>query len=416
MKIRELLLLILLFISACQSAKENKMDEEENVEKSQSGTFGYDLEFISKFTDPVVLKDKTGKPILFTSPEHQGRVFTSSFDGLKGKSLGYINYQRAASNEILPHTQGYGGEDRFWIGPQGGQYTIYFNPGDPFDFDHWFTPAPFDTESFDLVAANDSSVHYHKEMNLRNYVNTSFDLAVDRKIGVIEHNEALELLRITGAKDLKYVGFESSNKITNTGNEPWKKETGLLSIWILGMFPGGSTIVIPYKESVDSEFDSPYNEYFTEIIGKLDENHLKKGENVLFYNGSGNYIGKIGVKPKYTKPVVGSYDEIHNILTILQYSFVEGETDYVNSQWEIQVNPYKGDVVNAYNDGPLNRASGAKLTFYELESSSPARELEPGESMEHVHRTFHFQGDKGQLNKITKALFGLGIDEIERQF
>jgi hypothetical protein len=37
-----------------------------------------------------------------------------------------------------------GGEDRFWLGPEGGQYALYFNAGDPFDLDHYNDrpPAP----------------------------------------------------------------------------------------------------------------------------------------------------------------------------------------------------------------------------------------------------------------------------------
>jgi hypothetical protein len=29
-----------------------------------------------------------------------------------------------------------------------------------------------------------------------------------------------------------------------------------------------------------------------------------------------------------------------------------GATDYVNSMWEDQKEPFSGDVVNSYNDGP----------------------------------------------------------------
>ena len=34
----------------------------------------------------------------------------------------------------------FGGEDRFWLGPEGGQFALYFKPGDPFDLDHWQVP------------------------------------------------------------------------------------------------------------------------------------------------------------------------------------------------------------------------------------------------------------------------------------
>jgi hypothetical protein len=64
------------------------------------------------------------------------------------------------------------------------------------------------------------------------------------------------------------VGFESENKITNTGKVAWKKTTGLLSVWILGMFnpSPATTIVIPIKEGSEKTLGLAVNEkYFGEI-------------------------------------------------------------------------------------------------------------------------------------------------------
>lgn len=73
-------------------------------------------------------------------------------------------------------------------------------------------------------------------------------------------------------------------------------------------------------------------------------------------------------------------------------------------------------MINAYNDGPLDATTTFVPTFYELESSSPARELQPGEHLTHYHRTYHFKGKKAQLNKICKVLLGTTIETIEEQF
>lgn len=403
--------LLLIFFVGC-----TQTNERSDKEQMPKGTFGYDLDFVASNTEVLVLKDKTGKSCLITTPEYQGRILTSTFNGLEGRSLGYVNHERIASKEMVPHTQGYGGEDRFWLGPQGGQFTIYFEPGDDFNFDNWFTPSPLDKESFEVIAANDSSVHYRKRMNLKNYKNTRFELELNRKIRFIARDKAKSLLGIPEINELKYVGFESNNEVVNTGKEAWKKETGLLSIWVLGMFPGGSTVVIPYKEGSEDSLGPIYSEYFVEQLGNLDEKQIKTGKGTIFYKGSGNYIGKIGVGAMRAKPLLGSYDSENNVLTVVQYTLPENAADYVNSQWEHQEKPYRGDVVNAYNDGALDRQPNAEPSFYELESSSPAMELDPREKMAHYHRTFHFQGSKERLNMISQKLFGVGIEEIEAQF
>ena len=89
-----------------------------------------------------------------------------------------------------------------------------------------------------------------------------------------------------------------------------------------------------------------------------------------------------------------------------------GAKAYVNSMWEIQKEPYGGDVVNSYNDGPP--APGAKPLgpFYELETSSPAAALAPRASLVHRHRTVHLVGDHARLDAAARATLGVGLDEI----
>jgi hypothetical protein len=81
--------------------------------------------------------------------------------------------------------------------------------------------------------------------------------------------------------------------------------------------------------------------------------------------------------------------------------------------WEIQKEPFAGDVVNSYNDGPP--APGVKPLgpFYELESSSPAAALAPNQSLTHVHRTIHLQGPVDQLSPVAEATLGVSVATIQ---
>ena len=119
-----LFLLVSLFGCKFQSNPNNKKNEYEKE------TFGYDYKYISSYRDVVLLKDKVGNSFALSSPELQGQVLTSTCNGMNGMSLGYINHERIASKELRTHSQGYGGEDRIWLGPQGGQFSIFFHPGD----------------------------------------------------------------------------------------------------------------------------------------------------------------------------------------------------------------------------------------------------------------------------------------------
>jgi len=87
--------------------------------------------------------------------------------------------------------------------------------------------------------------------------------------------------------------------------------------------------------------------------------------------------------------------------------------DYVNSMWEIQKEPYRGDAVNSYNDGPAKPGAKPFGPFYELETSSPALDLAPQASAEHLHRTFHLQGEEKDLDPICRVALGVSLDKIK---
>src|SRR6185503_11151310 len=89
---------------------------------------------------------------------------------------------------------------------------------------------------------------------------------------------------------------------------------------------------------------------------------------------------------------------------------------YVNSMWEIQREPYQGDVINSYNDGPPAPGKPPLGPFYELETSSPALSLEPGQKYTHVHRTFHLAGPEAELDRIARATLEVGLEELTNVF
>ncbi|MFM7089588.1 MAG: DUF6786 family protein, partial [Bacteroidota bacterium] len=217
------------------------------------------------------------------------------------------------------------------------------------------------------------------------------------------------LLGFPLSENLQIVGFESNNSITNTGNTPWTKEKGLLSIWILSMFNAGNktTIAVPYKQGNENDLGKIVTD---DYFGKVPVERLKIKNGIIFLNADANYRSKIGISPKRALPILASFDQVNEVLTIAQFSLPAFPAEYVNSLWEMQDNPFDGDVVNAYNDGFIDGKQMGK--FYELESSSPAATLNVGESMHHLHRTIHLKGNSNELNEITKTLLGIHLSEF----
>jgi hypothetical protein len=317
------------------------------------------------------------------------------------------------SGKSEKHINAYGGEDRFWLGPEGGQFSLYFKPGVPFNFDNWFVPPAIDTEAFELKEYNDTLAVFSREINLVNYSGNPVQVQIDREVRLLDETEISRLFNVP-VQGLSWVGFQSSNKITNTGQTKWTESSGMISVWILGMLvPTDHTIVvIPFKPGPEKDLGIPVNDSY---FGKIPGDRMRVLDNLVFFRADGKQRGKLGISPERALPFMGAYDSRNNVLTIVNYNLPDKPQKYVNSSWEIQKDPFSGDVVNSYNDGPLE--DGSQMgPFFELESSSPAAGLSPGESLLHIHRTVHLTGNRESLDRISKSVLHAGLDEIENAF
>ena len=395
-----------LVMISCET-KKTPMQNEVILFDTIPGTFAFDRAFLKKNKDVIELGK--GKARLLIVNDYQARVMTSTANGEAGNSYGWMNYSLIQSGKLHPHINPFGGEDRFWLGPEGGQYALYFKKGDSFDFDHWQTPALIDTEPFDVVNIDSTQASFRKSSTIANYQGFTFQIEIERKIKLLDEASIEEEFGISTGY-LNAVAFQSENSITNSGKENWTRQNGLLSIWILGMFnPSDQTvIVLPYKKT--SEKNMVTDNYF----GIIPSDRIKKTDSALLLKGDGKYRGKVGIAPSIARNMAGSYDEVKRVLTLVKFD-IDKKGTYVNSKWEQQKEPYRGDVVNAYNDGP--QADGSQLgPFYELESSSPAKELKKGEKLIHRHITLHLEGDEAALNQIAEKILGVSLIDLSLTF
>jgi len=398
---------ILLSFAGCRNTSKNDQ-KQEPVKAIAEGSFGYDLEFLSNHRESLILR--RGEAMILIAPEYQGRVMTSTAGGATGKSYGWINYELIRSGLNAPHFNNYGGEERFWLGPEGGQYSIFFPPGADFVFDNWQVPAPIDSEAFELVSSNDTTAVFMHEMKLKNYSGFDFVLRVDRTVTILDNALVRDETGLNIPDDLALVAYKSVNKITNTGKLAWTRETGLLSVWVLGQFISSpaNTVIVPYIQGPVSELGT---EVTDDYFGKVPSERLKVKDGIIYFKADGNKRSKIGLSPSRAMNYLGSYDHDEKLLTLVYYNKPSGQQDYVNSLWKIQDNPYSGDAINSYNDGPLD--DGSQLgPFYELETSSPAADLLPGASLEHISTTIHVSGKEDLLNQLIESVYGITINDI----
>lgn len=378
------------------------------------GTYGYDADFLKMHAiEFLELASPDGQSKVLIAPGYQGRVMTTTAAGDTGDSYGWLNYKLIESGELNPQFNPVGGEERFWLGPEGGPFSLYFKPGAEQVYANWIVPPVIDTERYDIEHRDSQSVKFVKQARLSNASGTPFDLRIEREISLLDADATAAVLGRPVPERVKAVAYRTDNLITNTGNEAWTREKGLVSIWLLCMFnpTPSTTVFIPY--ATDTEGKILNDDYF----GKVPEDRLIAENGTVFFKIDGTYRSKIGLPAARAKGLCGSYDSQKKVLTILTCTRPEKDAAYVNSKWGHQQESelYEGDVINSYNDGPVEDGS-IMGPFYEIETSSPGAALSPGASMRHIQTIIHVQGEDADLNPILQDLFGLNLTKVSGIF
>ena len=376
--------------------------------------FGEDLAFIKRFFSTQVLSNSDGAT-LFCVAELQGRTMTSSSNGNEGVSYGYINYANVEKGLVDPQINLVGGEDRIWISPEGGQYSVFFEPGSKdMDFASWRTPPCIDSEPFELIDTQADSLTYQKHSSVTNMSGFTFEFTLERKVTLLSRNAVVDGLETDIPDSIQLAGYVSDNKITNTSDTPWVHETGLIGLWAICMNPPApnAVLMVPYKKGDDAELGQIVT---ADYFGKLSGDRLKVDEELglVFLRGDGDFRSKLGISHPRASSRLGSWNPETGVLSVVDFNLPESApAGYTNNLWIHQDDPFKGDVINAYNDGPND--SGGKLGgFFELETISPALPLKKDESYTHTTRIVRFEGARDQLDQMAQTLFGANLTQIE---
>ncbi|MDV7188228.1 DUF6786 family protein [Lutibacter sp. TH_r2] len=385
----QIIFLIAILLMSC---KENS---------KQKNTFEKDLEILQNIEDLIILKNN--EAMIAVSGAYQGRVFTSSSNGLKGKSYGYFNKALIKQGNSNNNLAGLGGESRMWFGPQFGKFSVFFELNSPQTDENIIISPDLNSVLFELIEKDDESITYGSNLKIRNSNSYVFDLKAKRKITIKSTEKIKKELDINLNEYIKSVAFSAETWIQNIGKTQWSKEQGLLSIWDLGCqnTSPNTVVIIPTRNNLKT-----VTNYFT----PLEKDRIKIQNNVVFYKADALYMNKIGILPENCMDMYGSYSPELNLLTVVKFNF-ENEEMYVNSE-KFQSNPYKGDVINIFN-GEVNEELDRNWPFYELEFSSSAKELKPNQIMYHNQTIYHFEGALEYLNDISIKVFGVNIDEIK---
>ncbi|MFH1921077.1 MAG: DUF6786 family protein [Planctomycetota bacterium] len=378
-------------------------------------------DFLVRHTKVVELGDGNGA-LVAICPEWQGRVMTSTCGGEEGPSFGFVNRAFIEAGRLDPRLNNYGAEDRMWLSPEGGPFSLWFKPGAAQTLENWYTPPALNEGPFEIASGpGDPYYRLVRRMKLESASNAAFDLDVTRDVRLLSQSDLATLFGEAAARAMtgsgvKRVAYETVNTITNRG-EAMAREKGLVSIWALGMLNAAAetVVIVPYKPGDESQLGPPVK---SDYFGPIPPERLKILPEAILFLGDGEGRGKIGTSQKRARNVLGSIDFKAGVLTLVHFTMPDDPTrhDYLNNMWGLdQPAPYVGDVANSYNDGPPEPGQAGLGAFYEIESLSPAVALGTGESLAHHHRTVHLQADAATLAQLANEILGVDLETVRKE-
>jgi hypothetical protein len=385
-----------------------------------AASYGEVRKFLAGKTLLYELTDQSGARVAIC-PQWQGRVMTSTCGGLEGPSFGFVHREFIDQNQPNAHFNNFGGENRMWLSPEGGQFSLWFKPGAKQNLDNWYTPPAFNEGPWNIVSRPTEPLCMAATMKFQNASGTPFHLEVSRAVRLLSPTDLAGLFgpalpRAIAQQGVRSVAYETADQLTNRGPE-MTKQTGLVSIWVLGMFNCGpqTVVIVPYKPGAEAELGPVVK---SDYFGPVPAERLKVLPAVMLFRADGNCRSKIGVSQRRARNVLGSIDFRAGVLTLVQFGMSSDPTKqlYMNNMWGgPHSEPYVGDVVNSYNDGPPAPGQKGLGPFYEIESLSPAKVLGTGQSLEHRHRTLHIQADLGTLDRLAQEILGVDLATVRRE-
>ena len=258
-----------------------------------------------------------------------------------------------------------------------------------------------------LISPSDTAVSYSARASLENASGRRFEIGFRRAVSLLSRDETEALLGVRLGSGVRAVVYRTDNALVNEGAEAWTRKTGMPSVWLLGCFNPSptTTVFIPYDPAWQGRVVK--DDYF----GPMPADRLVVSGGMVYFKIDGAFRAKIGLPAGSARDVCGSYDSASGVLNILKYTVPGGPCDYVNSQWGPQDDAFGGDVINSYNDGPTE--TGVVMgPFFEIETSSPAAALAPGQTLTHTQYTLHLEGAPAGLDPVVRAVFGVPLSRI----
>ena len=99
-----------------------------------------------------------------------------------------------------PRFNNYGAEERMWLCPEGGPFSLWFKPGAKQVMKNWYTPPALNEGAWKVVSRQDAAeVRMTAHMKFQNASGTDFNIDVIREVRLLGAEDFRQLFGATAA-------------------------------------------------------------------------------------------------------------------------------------------------------------------------------------------------------------------------
>lgn len=389
--------------------------------------------FLESKTNLIELYNEFGARVA-VCPEWNGRVMTSTCDGIDGESFGLIRVNEIETTNFRSEFLAFGGEEQFSLSPASGRFAFMYSDEEwakalplfpPSEEETSMLPQGYREAAFEVdTAPFEPLLRMRRSLKMRNLAGTRFDLDLVRTVRLLAMDEIQNAFGgvvsvALDQGDVSFVAYETSSTAINRGS-PLSRKNGLFSIRTRAMFNAGPHVVafVPFRSddaSLGGELEFDY--FGTSPHGVF----RRLGSNVLL-RADGRHRSAVSVPAIKAQPFFGAIDYRAGLLTIIRYNLPERPETYeymsdfnLAKKSDPPARPYEGGILHAYNSGPdaaLAREDSFSDPYFSFDVFTPVSELQKSESTSHRRVTLHVSADRTTLEFLVKTVFASDYDLV----
>ena len=351
------------------------------------------IKTVKEHTTVVILGDEKG-PMMAVTPEYGAKVIAISLNGLNGKNLIWLNPEIVTAEFWAGEVRNWNiGGARTWLSPEADFYLDKEKK--------WFVPQTMDPGNYKLIEKTTDRIICQNEFHIKNVLDQEYHLKIVRDLKLLSHSP------ISIPDGVQFVGLKFTHRLVNLSNKTIGKDVAYASLWSLIQLDAGGTMIFPIKK--DPTHDNiTVRDYGPVNFNTVPPERIAQGDDWVSVKIDGKFRCKLGLAPWAARNGIAYLHyqpNSENGVLYLKLFPVDPDAVYLDHPWE---KPYDyGDAIQLYND------DGTFGGFCEIECQGPARELLPGEFLEHTITFSIFVGKLDDLKNIAAQQLQVNMKQVK---